>query len=137
MGGAARANTRPITRMRTRSRFIRLSPMRTPYRNGPALSIALRRPCVWAACVVLLTAFAAGCDSPTAPGATIRYAALGASDAVGIGASPEAQGYVFQLSRRLNGARHGGSLRNLGILGALVDQIADRELEPAIAFNPG
>jgi lysophospholipase L1-like esterase len=120
--------------MRISIRFMPSSPTRTPYRNAFALSMAQRWPIAWA---LLAIALAAGCDSPTAPGSTITYAALGASDAVGIGASPVTEGYVYRLARQLNGARHGGSLHNFGVLGALADQIAGAPLEQAIAVNPG
>jgi len=86
---------------------------------------------------LLTIAIATGCGSPTAPESTITYAALGASDAVGIGASPVTDGYVYLLSRRLNGARRGASLHNFGVLGALADQIAAGPLAQAIAVNPG
>jgi lysophospholipase L1-like esterase len=87
--------------------------------------------------IVLAIALAGGCGgSPTAPGSVRTFAALGASDAVGIGASPQAAGYVYLLSRRLNGARHGGRLHNFGINGALVDEIGGTALDQAIAVGP-
>ena len=92
------------------------------------------------AVILLVLASATGCGgSPTAPASATTYAALGASDAVGIGASPVTDGYVYLLSRRVNfnGARRGASLHNFGVLGALADQIAAGPLEQAIAVNPG
>ena len=87
--------------------------------------------------IALAIAIATGCGgSPIAPSSTTTYSALGASDAVGIGASPVTDGYVYVLSRRLNGARRGARLHNFGVLGALADQIAGGPLEQAIAVNP-
>jgi hypothetical protein len=90
------------------------------------------------ASLVLALVLASHCgSSPTSPNAPITYAALGASDAVGFGASPLTAGYVYLLSQRLNGSRADASLHNFGILGALADQIASQELDQAIAVNPG
>jgi lysophospholipase L1-like esterase len=94
-----------------------------------------RRQLVW---MVLALAVAGGCSSsPTAPQSTTIYAALGASDAVGVGASSSTHGYVYVLSSRLNGAGHGSDLHNLGVIGALADQIAGTPLDQAIAVHPG
>src|SRR5262245_50100030 len=87
--------------------------------------------------IVLALAIASACSStPTSPDSTSTYAALGASDAVGIGASPVSEGYVYLLSRRLSAPRHGTNLHNFGVLGAQADQIAGAPLEQAIAVDP-
>jgi len=100
--------------------------------------VRLLLQCAIAAALVITSG--CGGSSPTAPGSTIVYAALGASDAVGIGASPMTEGYVFVVSRRLDGLRAGlrvgVRLSNLGILGASVDTIAGTPLQQAIAAGP-
>jgi acyl-CoA thioesterase-1 len=76
--------------------------------------------------LVLMLMAALGCsnsDSPSSPsptGGTV-YVALGASDAVGVGASPLSAGYVFLIADRIAGVRGGVDLRNLGIPGAKID----------------
>jgi lysophospholipase L1-like esterase len=92
--------------------------------------------------LVLLLAAALGCsgssDSPSSPsptGGTV-YAALGASDAVGVGASPLSAGYVFLISDRIAGVRGGVDLRNLGIPGARVDSFISVMLPQAAAAGP-
>lgn len=62
------------------------------------------------------------------------YAALGASDAVGVGASePDVQGYVPQIAAHLvNGSR----LVNLGESGILLHDALSKELPRAIAAKP-
>lgn len=51
------------------------------------------------------------------------YLALGASDAVGIGASPLGDGYVYRIGRGLEGAGQPTRLLNTGIPGARVEDI--------------
>ena len=86
--------------------------------------------------VVLLAALliVPACESgktPTEPGTPgdIRYAAVGASDAIGFGASvvcipfsecPNGTGYVQVLTRRMKGAGRTVTLTNLGIPGAVL-----------------
>lgn len=79
----------------------------------------------------------AGCDilkAPTAPplpSGAVRYAALGASDAIGYGGSvsclpfsacPDGTGYVQIIARRLKAAHPDFDSRNLGIPGAVISR---------------
>jgi lysophospholipase L1-like esterase len=64
------------------------------------------------------------------------YAALGASDAVGVGASPLSAGYVFLIADRIATVRGGVDLRNLGILGARIDSFVSIMLPRAAAADP-
>lgn len=67
----------------------------------------------------------------------IRYVAIGASDATGIGASPITDGYVFRIQDAVDAALDKGvSLVNLGIPGATVNIIEDVELPLAKKANP-
>ena len=64
----------------------------------------------------------------------ISYVALGASDAVGVGATePDREGWVSRLYERLPG---GSRLANLGISGARLDQALDQQLPIALAADP-
>lgn len=92
--------------------------------------------------IVLLLATALGCSSnsrspssPSTPGGTV-YAALGASDAVGVGASPFSRGYVFLVADRIAGVRGGVDLRNLGIPGAQIDGFVSVMLPQAMEAGP-
>jgi lysophospholipase L1-like esterase len=67
--------------------------------------------------------------SPPAAGSTVKYTAVGASDAVGVGASvmcvpftdcPDGTGYVPDIVRQLKAAGFTVSLMNLGIPGAVI-----------------
>jgi len=71
---------------------------------------------VWVAALV-------SCASAPAPGG-FGYVALGASDAVGIGALPLRRGYVFRIRDALASQGRDVELSNLGIPGAKVDDIA-------------
>lgn len=88
----------------------------------------------------LLAAFpgCGGSDGPTSPspGGRTVYAALGASDAVGVGASPLTSGYVFQIADRIAGVRGGVDLRNLGIPGARIDRFLNPMLPQAVETGP-
>jgi lysophospholipase L1-like esterase len=70
-----------------------------------------------------LIALLAGCVSTPAPG-EFSYVALGASDAVGIGALPLRRGYVFRIRDALGSRGSDVQLSNLGIPGAQIDDIA-------------
>ncbi len=86
-------------------------------------------------CAVLLLV---GCssDSPTDPNAPlIVYVAMGASDAVGVGASPLTNGYVFLIARDLE-MDHRVDLRNLGQLGARSFELVARQLPSALDADP-
>jgi lysophospholipase L1-like esterase len=77
-----------------------------------------------------------GGDGPTDPGAPrLVYAALGASDAVGIGASPLTAGYVYLIADELR-AQRSVDLRNLGEAGAHSDDLVARQLAPAVSAGP-
>lgn len=52
------------------------------------------------------------------------YLALGASDAVGIGASPLENGYVYRIQKRMEGGGQPTRLLNTGIPGGKIDDIA-------------
>ncbi len=73
----------------------------------------------------------------TAPiGPTTVYTAIGASDAVGIGAFPSSEGYVPVFSRKLAAVAGNVSLVNLGENGALVDDMLADQLATAVASDP-
>lgn len=55
----------------------------------------------------------------------LLYAALGASDAVGIGAEPLTRGYAYRIRDTLDRRMGRVELVNLGIPGAEIDRIAD------------
>ena len=74
-------------------------------------------------------------SSPSAPGAAV-YVALGASDAVGVGASPPSAGYVFQIADRIAAVRGEVDLKNLGIPGARIDCFLDPMLPQAVEADP-
>lgn len=79
-----------------------------------------------------------GDDSPTAPQyEELTYVALGASDAVGIGAFPLDNGYVYRIRDKLD--QHVADevlLYNLGVSGARADEIAASALPAALAHQP-
>jgi len=65
------------------------------------------------------------------------YTALGASDAVGVGASPMTDGYVYLIANSLNTARPGSwTLINRGVSGYRAPDIENNTLQPAIADAP-
>jgi lysophospholipase L1-like esterase len=61
---------------------------------------------------------------------------LGASDAVGIGALPLTEGYVYEIERRFEALPADVDLHNLGISGARIEDIVAQERDPAIAADP-
>ncbi len=79
-----------------------------------------------------------GCgDSPTSPKrARIVYVAMGASDAVGIGAFPLENGYVYKIRDGLKKRAEEVILYNLGVSGKRIGFIEDTELPTAIAVQP-
>lgn len=95
-------------------------------------------------CVVLIGVVLglASCKetSPTDPGpmpaGRVVYTALGASDAVGIGAFPISEGYVFLLRGQMLTVKAEVELHNLGINGARMEAFLAEELAPAIASDP-
>ena len=75
---------------------------------------------------ILFTTFIfTGCDSSSDGGndGDLLYVAIGASDAVGIGAVPLTNGYVFRIRDALEEESFNVDLRNLGILAAELDEI--------------
>src|SRR5579859_286138 len=90
------------------------------------------RPLVLAGLAVALGA--ASCAVRAQPAKPLTYVALGASDAVGIGAKdPATEGWVPRL-----GARLGPDVRvvNLGVSGSTLAQALDEQLGPALDAQP-
>jgi lysophospholipase L1-like esterase len=89
--------------------------------------------------LILLCAGATGCgkDTPASPGSTpIVYVAMGASDAVGIGAFPLTNGYVYKIRDGLEDNGYDVTLYNLGVSGVRADYMESSELPEAIARDP-
>jgi lysophospholipase L1-like esterase len=87
--------------------------------------------------------FAAGCAASLTAGharGAVRYTALGASDAVGVGSSAYPTqpngGYVFRISDWLQARYSPWTLHNLGVSGYTAPDIRDHTLAPAIADAP-
>lgn len=73
-----------------------------------------------------------GSDRRPPPSGTLKYLALGASDAAGIGAFPLENGYVFRIEAALERERgQAVELTNLAIPGGLADDLLAL-LEPAL-----
>jgi lysophospholipase L1-like esterase len=80
------------------------------------------------ACILVLTACQRAQQRP------LTYVAIGASDAVGVGArDPETEGWVPRLGSHL-----GSNARviNLGVSGSTLEQALDEQLGPAIDAQP-
>lgn len=75
--------------------------------------------------ILLITFIFIGCNSSSQgdDNGELLYVAIGASDAVGIGASPLTNGYVFKIRDSLEEENLNIELRNLGILAAELDEI--------------
>src|SRR5262252_5924787 len=76
---------------------------------------------------------AAACDARAQP-RSLTYVAIGASDAVGVGASnPETDGWVPRF-----GAHLGSNARvvNLGVSGSTLSQALEEQLGPALDAQP-
>ena len=77
-----------------------------------------------------------GCGSSGGGGDAIDYVALGASDAIGVGAVAPFKGYVFEIRDRLQNECKDVELTNLGIPGAKAGDIQNgassvaREIDP-------
>ncbi len=82
--------------------------------------------------LVLALAGCGGGSSGSGARGALVYTAIGASDAVGIGAVPLGNGYVPTLAGRLRDAGFDTTLHNLGISGARVDDMIDEELPEAL-----
>ncbi len=85
---------------------------------------------------LLLVGCGGGGSSATSSPRSIVYVALGASDAVGIGAVPLTKGYVYDLQGDLEALPANTALVNLGINGAEIGQIVAEELPTALAADP-
>ena len=72
-----------------------------------------------------VTTALAGCGGSPARKPNTLYAALGASDAVGVGADPVTKGYVYRIRDGLDERLQTVALINLGIPGAEIDRIAE------------
>lgn len=83
-----------------------------------------------------LVACGGGGGGPVAPPRTLRYTAIGASDAVGIGAFPLSNGYVPRLGARMGTLASNVVVANLGRNGWEVDEMVAVQLPEAIASNP-
>jgi acyl-CoA thioesterase I len=89
--------------------------------------------------LLLVSAGISGCgnDSPTSPPrAQIVYVAMGASDAVGIGAFPLENGYVYRIKDGLEPRANEVILYNLGVSGKQSHYLEDTELPTAITRQP-
>lgn len=87
-----------------------------------------------AACAVLLAGATVACTPRAQAAQPITYVAIGASDAVGVGAAnPEQDGWVPQF-----GARLGPDTRvvNLGVSGSTLAQALQEQLGPALDAQP-
>jgi acyl-CoA thioesterase-1 len=67
----------------------------------------------------------AGCGGARPRETDALYTALGASDAVGVGADPITNGYVYRIRDALSAHYRSANLINLGIPGAEIDRIAE------------
>jgi acyl-CoA thioesterase-1 len=90
----------------------------------------------WAAVILGLTVVLASgaCAARARAEKPLTYVALGASDAVGVGArDPETDGWVPRL-----GAKFGPKVRvvNLGVSGSTLAQALDEQLGPAVDAQP-
>src|SRR5438093_6097124 len=89
---------------------------------------------LWAVCGLMFALGAAGCSARAQAARPLTYVAIGASDAVGVGAKdPVTEGWVPRL-----GARLGADTRvvNLGVSGSTLAQALDEQLGPAIDAQP-
>ena len=86
---------------------------------------------VIAGAFLLVTLAACNAQAPARP---LTYVAMGASDAVGVGAAnPDTDGWVPRL-----GARLGANVRvvNLGVSGSTLSQALEEQLGPAVDAEP-
>ena len=89
--------------------------------------------------MVLATIFVGACndsDTEQPPETPYIYAAMGASDAIGYGALPPTQGYVYLIGDRIEELRPGAQVRNFGTADARIDDFINVELPQTIAVNP-
>jgi lysophospholipase L1-like esterase len=89
-----------------------------------------------ALCCIIVASACGACggssdaDARAADGDTVVYAALGASDVVGVGATPLTNGYVYLIQQSLEAqTAKKVSLESLGIPAAQIDTVRDIEVE--------
>src|SRR5258706_13790487 len=90
---------------------------------------------LWAVGGLLFALAVAGCSARAQAAPPVTYVAIGASDAVGVGAKdPATEGWVPRL-----GARLGPEARvvNLGVRGSRLAQRWDQQVGPGIEAQPG
>ncbi len=88
-------------------------------------------------CLGMFVSGGCGKHSPTSPTfARLVYVALGASDAVGIGAFPLNKGYVYRVRDGLKSRADTVELYNLGVSGKRMAYIESTELPFALTRNP-
>ena len=76
----------------------------------------------------------AACAPRAAAERPLTYVAIGASDAVGVGAAnPETDGWVPRLGARLGSSVH---VVNLGVSGSTLAQALDEQIGPAVDAQP-
>ncbi len=88
--------------------------------------------------VALVGLFGCGDDSSTAPQyyEKLAYTAMGASDAVGVGAFPLTEGYVYKIAEGLEQRARDIDLNNLGVSGKRISHLEDTQLPLAISAQP-
>ncbi len=89
--------------------------------------------------LLVLLLFLPACNQDNSPTTktSLRYAALGASDAFGIGAEPRENGYVWLIQDWLLGRYDQAPLLNAGIPGVDADEILAIEVPLAVGHHPG
>jgi lysophospholipase L1-like esterase len=93
-----------------------------------------RRDVVGLLVALAMLATAAGCGRAGQPARPLTYVALGASDAVGVGApDPERDGWVPRFGAALG---PGARVINLGVSGSTLAQALREQLEPAVEADP-
>lgn len=92
------------------------------------------RPLVLVLTLAALTLTACGPQTGRAEARPPTYVAIGASDAVGVGArDPERDSYVTRLAERLP---PGSKVANLGVSGSRLDQALEQQLPVAEGMHP-
>ena len=103
-------------------------------------SFSMNRSVILTLTALLLSSTLLGChgDSSSSPQEhdCLVYVAMGASDAVGIGAFPLDNGYVYKIRDGLQSRATEVPLYNLGVSGKRIDYIESTELPAAIAYQP-
>ena len=103
-----------------------------PVAVGPTVTSTLSRLTTPTPTLVVTTTAPPPSPAPTKP--PIRYAAIGASDTVGVGASdPRAGSWPARVAARLPA---GTDYVNLGVSGSLAGQAAREQLPNALALDP-